>query len=235
MRKSLVNGFIMNKNKLLNFYNECMICQNTKKDCPGILKDIKNGVPPRGFHFENPNVKFLVVGKNPGHPLPKEREVYKGQNGNEMVIRHLNLEKYIDDLNGNERKIMKKSTVFHKNLFSYLSTIFNINNNEKEIYNVVAHTNLVKCSTEKEQGKLNKKTIDTCFITHFLKELDIFKPKVIIALGREVEKYLKKREEIDIPIIYLKHPSYYYRKEIEKKELNKIKNKLNSIVKDSNL
>jgi hypothetical protein len=48
------------------------------------------------------------------------------------------------------------------------------------------------------------------------------KPKILLALGREVYKYLNKKD-LKTPIIYIKHPSYYYKKNEEKEILLKIK------------
>ena len=39
---------------------------NSAMQCHSIWKDLKNGIPPRGFHFESAKIKLLVVAKNPG-------------------------------------------------------------------------------------------------------------------------------------------------------------------------
>jgi len=57
------------KTKIDEFYIFFMSCNNTSAECPGIQKDFKNGIPPRGFYYKSFPVDILVVGKNPGHPF----------------------------------------------------------------------------------------------------------------------------------------------------------------------
>lgn len=47
---------------------------------------------------------------------------------------------------------------------------------------------------------------------------------MILALGREVEKYLLKVKKISYPIAYVKHPSYHYKKELREIKINELKN-----------
>jgi hypothetical protein len=49
---------------------------------------------------------------------------------------------------------------------------------------------------------------------------------VLLALGREVYNFLNEKQikaELGKPVIYIKHPSYYYRKEQEREILEKRK------------
>ena len=214
--------------QLKQLYTGCMNCENSNKQCPEIKKNIKNGYPPRGFYFENHNVDILVVGKNPGHILENEKEnlLYKNKSKEELYKAWMDFrKKYYFSHKENK----SRSSTFHKNLYGYLEYFID----KKEIFNHVAETNLIKCSTEDERGKLHKKTIKECYNKYLINEINFFKPKVILALGREVEKYLNKRNGIDFncQIIYIKHPSYHYKKEEKAKALSKIKNQIKFAVK----
>ena len=205
-------------NKLKNLYINCMNCTI---NCNNIYKDIPNGIPPRGFYFKNIPIKILIIGKNPGHPLKNQKVVYKNKTGEDL---YLISKKYQENLYSNILLNTDKSTTFHKNIFRYISFFLDIPNDINEIYKYVAHTNLLKCSTIDEQLPLNKckEAVNTCFNTYLLNEIENMQPKILLALGREVYKYLYKKD-LKIPIIYIKHPSYYYKKNEEKEILLKIK------------
>ena len=73
-------------------YAECVNCPNSLDKCPKTMKDIKEGVIPRGFHFEDVPVKILVVGKNPGKPNPGEREKFTNISSDKLLAtRHFKI------------------------------------------------------------------------------------------------------------------------------------------------
>ena len=83
-------------------------------------------------------------------------------------------------------------------------------------------SNMVKCVPLDEKGKIrypNIWEIENC-IDNLVYELSIVKPKVVVLLGRLVEKHLKKKIiEFGYNTITIYHPSYihvYRKKEIEK-------------------
>lgn len=221
------------KDMLIEFYTRCVSCDS--KECPLSWKDYDRCIFPRGFHFESPKIKILVVGKNPGHLFKNEKRFYNGKTGKKLVEAHMEFHKLyyrclLNDMEGPEcSQFRERSNTFHKNLFRYLHHFLCVPKNK--IYTQAAHTNLVKCSTRNERVKLDSKTMNTCFKKFFLKELELFKPRVILALGREVENFLRKHsKEINIPVIYIRHPSYYYRREDEKKELDEIEEKIKQYI-----
>lgn len=59
-------------------YTECMNCEDTADQYPGGWKDIDNGLPPRGFHYELAPAQVFVGAKNPGHPLYREPYICMG-------------------------------------------------------------------------------------------------------------------------------------------------------------
>lgn len=83
-------------------------------------------------------------------------------------------------------------------------------------------SNMVKCVPLNEKGKIrypDSLEIENC-IDNLVYELSIVKPKVVVLLGRLVEKHLKKKIiELGYNTITIYHPSYihvYRKKEIEK-------------------
>ena len=83
-------------------------------------------------------------------------------------------------------------------------------------------SNMVKCVPLDKEGKIrypNSLEIENC-IENLVYELSIVKPKVVVLLGRLVEKHLKKKIiEQGYNTITIYHPSYIYvyrKKEIEK-------------------
>lgn len=83
-------------------------------------------------------------------------------------------------------------------------------------------SNMVKCVPLNEKGKIrypDSLEIENC-IDNLVYELSIVKPKLIVLLGRLVEKHLKKKiMELGYNTITIYHPSYIYvyrKKEIEK-------------------
>ena len=83
-------------------------------------------------------------------------------------------------------------------------------------------SNMVKCVPLNEDGKIrypDNLEIENC-IDNLVYELSIVKPKVVVLLGRLVEKHLKKKIiELGYNTITIYHPSYihvYRKKEIEK-------------------
>ena len=83
-------------------------------------------------------------------------------------------------------------------------------------------SNMVKCVPLNEKGKIrypDNLEIENC-IENLIYELNIVNPKVVVFLGRLVEKHLKKKiMELGYNTITIYHPSYIYvyrKKEIEK-------------------
>jgi uracil-DNA glycosylase len=208
-----------------SLYISCMNCQI---NCKGVWIDLENGIPPRGFYYRNSPVSILVVSKNPGHPLNGESMLYKGKKGKDIFYAY---RQFQNDLYRNLNNNKEQSTRFHKNMYRYLSYFLDIPNDIDEIYKQVAHTDLLKCSTRNEQAKIPEEMFDKCYKQYLLKEIELLKPRLILALGREVERFLRKKQfEHNTPIIYIKHPSYYYKKEDEKVILKCKKDEISKIL-----
>jgi hypothetical protein len=202
-----------------------MNCTNDAQQCPGIWKDIPGGVPPRGFLALTAPVDVLVVGKNPGHPFPNEPAELRGNLGPDLYVTHREmLLRYFAEV------LAKKGrSTFHTNLFRYVSYFLDVP--VSDIWTRAAFTNLVKCSTVGEQDRLAAKTMTECYRRYFERELEILQPRVLLALGREVEGYLRSHSgRYRDRVIYVKHPSYHYRKDVEAQELLAIKRALQQLL-----
>jgi hypothetical protein len=208
------------------------VCACKSEECLK-LAEIRNrpeeGSPPRGFYTEASGpVEILVVGKNPGHVLESEATLYKKSPGAETAKIHLSFSRDVffghRDFSARE----KPSTRFHSNLLVYLSEILDCD--QSDVFTRAAYTNLVKCSSaENEQAKLSQATMHICFGKHLSRELEFYKPIMILALGREVEHFLVSLQQIACPVGYLKHPSYPWASEKKSKQLSYLKSVLNGL------
>jgi hypothetical protein len=222
----------MNQQNVISLYASVCDCRSKKcEDFQEIQNSPINGSPPRGFYTTaTGQVEVMVVAKNPGHVLPSEASSYINLNGENLVKAHLDFSKKtfykINELSKDERR----STTFHSNLLSYLTEILDVE--EKLVFEKVAYTNLVKCSTNgNKQNILTTRSMDECYKNHLAREIEYFKPKVVFALGREVERYLKKFEKNgQFKVVYIKHPSYHYRKELRQGKIAEIKEKYKAFI-----
>jgi len=214
--------------QLNELYSQCVNCQATVMECPGIWKEHNRGVIPRGFYFETSPVKILAVGKNPGHPDDIEVNTYPGLHGSNLYQVFLdNSARFHSDL---EKSLDHRGDRFQKNLHRYLSDFLDVETNK--IYQHAAFTNLVKCSTPKEQVVLESKTMEECYRRYLSKEIDLLRPRVLLALGNEVEYFLlKKSWEFGIPVVKVRHPSVHYKKVEEEEILEGIKSEINQHLK----
>ncbi len=217
-----------------------MNCAYKENECPQAWKDFSAGIVPRAFSACKSNTaKILVVAKNPGHPLKGEPIYYKGKKGEDLFNAKLEW----DSERCKRIQITKDNSLkYHKNLRRYVRFFLEISNkletykeyqnkyvpdHEREISEHVAFTNLFKCSTKYEQERLKNSSFEICYRKYFMKEIKLIKPQTILALGNEVSKFLK-RKNLKVPLISIKHPSYFYSRndepdilKIKKTELKK--------------
>ncbi|MFW6116296.1 MAG: hypothetical protein ACOC6F_01085 [bacterium] len=156
---------------------------------------------------------MLAVAKNPGHPGGGEWDRYRGKSGIDLLREYRRFQEHsireVQDGRGGR---------FKRNLFEYLSSLLEVE--VRDIYGCAAYTNLVKCSSYRETGSMEVSTKETCYETYLKDEIRLFAPKVLLALGHEVENFLHDHEWKwpMPPIIYIRHPSVYYPKD-EKEEI----------------
>lgn len=214
--------------KTSEFYASVCGCSNTSAECPGIINSRVTGWIPRGFlTAASPPVKLFAVCKNPGHPLHDEAAMYSGKSAAEVATIHLRYASRTFNGGSDHLRGAKASTRFHKNLVRYLAFFLDLP--AEAVFQHVLYTNLVKCSTVGERDQLQPKTMNECFTRHLLREIAYFQPKVLLAFGREVERFLIETREQGrhtLPVVYIKHPSYFYGKNIEHEVLGKLKNQI---------
>lgn len=215
--------------EILKLYESIVACSNTSAHCPNTINDKTAGIPPRGFYTESKagTVQILIVGKNPGHILDGESELYRDKSPEEIAKEHLRwgarcFHDYTSfDANG------RRSLTFHKNILSYFSYFLDVP--KEQVFEHCALTDIVKCQTQGEQDRLQPVTIQECFKKHFLRELAVLQPKVIVALGNEAYDYLNQ-ESLKLlhmlPLVKIKHPSYHYRKDLRESVLASLKQEI---------
>lgn len=214
---------------MIEFYEKVVSCPNTPTDCPNIINSIERDYPPRGFMSGGKpgDIDIMIVGKNPGHIVENEKGAYSGKSPREIAEGMFRNPIWtIPAQSGTDAK----SYTFHRNLVRYICFFLDIN--EDEVFRRCVYTNLVKCSTITERERLKTKTIGECFVNHLRYEIILWKPKVLLALGREVYSFLNSsqiKEKHGRPVIYIKHPSYYYRKEKEREILEEIKTEIRRV------
>ena len=218
--------------RLHALYQECVNCSNTEEMCLGIRRDIKKGYFPRGFYFEETPVDVLIVAKNPGQPDQDKIDKFGSLSG----------EKLYKTLRADQEHFFQAKNwgppddPFYRNLSKYLSWILGVEVNE--IFARASFTNLVKCSSidnNKDRDMtddLYEKTMENCFHRYLKHEVAFLAPKVILALGREVEKFLLRKSwrHLGVPVLYLKHPSYPLKRTDEPSTLNGIKEEINYFI-----
>jgi len=230
-------------NKIRSFYIDVMNCAYKENECPHAWKDFSAGVVPRAFSACKSNTaKILVVAKNPGHPLEGETIYYKGKKGGDLLKAK---EEWDSERCKRIQTTNDKSLKYHKNLRRYLRYFLELSKkletyeeyqnryvqaHEKEISVHVAFTNLFKCSTKCEQERIKNSSFDICYRKYFMQEIELIKPQTILVLGGEVSKFLKKKQ-LKVPLISIKHPSYFYRKNDESDILRMKKTELTNILK----
>ena len=215
-------GFCEIPDGFLDFYQSVCACPCSSQECPKIINQAAQGYPPRGFYTRGTegSVKILIVGKNPGHPLEEERALYCQKSSREIAEAQWHL---IDQVfkNCHSPEMRKnRSMTFHRNLLRYFSYFLDLP--PDEVFRYCAYTNLVKCQSIGEQDKLEKPAIDNCLDRHFQREYQRYRPSILVALGNEVFQALS-RAKLQVPLIKLKHPSYFYSKLKEPATLQQLK------------
>lgn len=184
----------------------------------GALIDVNNAWVPRIMvgARKGISVRLIVIGKNPGHPVPEEALLYR----HAISVARSPQEKaqllfdamvkwgekcHIESIPG-------RQGIYHRRLMAFLRETLGAKNNEEVLDNVY-FTELMKCSTpEDEQARLKASTVRKCIGNWLLKELDILPNVPILALGRESELFLRRiSKEIDARTVYLSHPSWPFK------------------------
>jgi uracil-DNA glycosylase len=147
--------------------------------CESIVNNRVNGIIPRWIGGEIENPALMVVGLNPGKCDTTERFLYKEfvQNDANLIVRFTN--HCLLDPGGQKNNYLNKLTELFKDIFGK-------NNFMKKIY----ISNVAKCESQ-INGVVSPETKKHCYEKFLKEEIELLKPKVILALGKEVYQFLK--------------------------------------------
>ena len=224
----MTGGPLTIRPEVLALYSQTVGCQNTIAQCPGIVRDLARGIPPRGFYTEAApgEVQLLLVAKSPGHVIRGETGLYENGSPEDITRAHFAWARRCFFESESFDAESRRSLVFHRNILRYVSFFLDVP--EAEVFRHCAYTNLVKCQTLGEQDLLAPSTMRECFSQHFTREVGHFGPRALIALGREPFEFLKRANGQlgGIPVLYVRHPSYHYANEKRDAVLAQLKNEV---------
>jgi uracil-DNA glycosylase len=164
--------------------------------CSDIIRDGNSNIP-RGFYTEaqlGDPIDLMVVGINPGQAMDSEQGIYSGLSPRKQATTHL-------DFAGLSFEPPYGKTFF-KRLAKWLSYVLGVS--EKAVFKRVVYTNMVKCSTPHNKRPIWETRL-TCYQHHLSREIDVWKPRMVVALGPECGKYLAS---LGIKFEFLPHPSH---------------------------
>lgn len=176
------------KEEIESFYKSVMTCDNSLENCPCIVKN--KACPPRGFYYNEPS-DILVVGINPGKMIHEvEREKFENAIPEDIVkIQTEVVKQYFEEK-------LEKQSGFHYYLLKAMEIVFN------KTFHQYNFTNIVKCQTTIRWSKLDRvaklKLLENCFNKHFINELNILKPKLIIVYGKGIFDFLNSNIPIKV-------------------------------------
>jgi uracil-DNA glycosylase len=181
--------------KLLELYESVISCP---KHCNGIVRDSHTNVPRGFFTLAQPGdeIDLLVVAQNPGQPMSRggEANLYRSLQARAGANTHLEFvgRCFFTD----------EGKTFHKRLVEWLAELFNVNH--LLVFHRVVYTNAVKCTTA-ENRVPTRVTVQTCVALHLKREIQLWKPTLVVGLGRATQTFLRKCGIQHEP---LPHPSH---------------------------
>lgn len=171
--------------ELIDLYSSVTTCAMR---CSGIQNDPVNGIMGRSFYCldESVGIDILLVSKNPGISDPRENALYSPLSGRDRVRAH---EDFVRArFLGSNHVIASR---YHANIINWVSVILDIPAEHDAVFSRVAMTALVKChSANLKTDSLPDSTKDTCVGTFLYREIQLVKPKFLLALGGEAFEYL---------------------------------------------
>ncbi len=91
---------------------------------------------------------------------------------------------------------------FFKRLAKWLTYVLDVS--EEAVFDRVVYTNAVKCTTQNNKRPSWDPAL-TCHLHHLSKEIDVWNPKLVVALGNSSSEYLAG---LGISFEFLPHPSH---------------------------
>jgi uracil-DNA glycosylase len=192
--------------ELIDLYSNVTTCAMR---CCGIQNDPANGIMGRSFYCpdESMGIDILLVSKNPGISDPRENALYSPLNGRDRVRAH---EDFVRARFLGSNHII--TSRYHANIINWVSVILDVPAEHDAVFSRVAMTALVKChSANLKTDSLPDATKDTCVNAFLYREIQLLKPKFLLALGGEAFEYLVRPSVVArhrLPVGRLYHPSW---------------------------
>jgi len=189
----------------IDLYQQVVLCPLR---CAGITNDPDAGRIPRSFYWggDGSGVKLLLVSKNPGTAPPHELEAYRGHPRTAWAEVHYGLTQDVF------RGAKSVGTGYHVNLVRRVAAILGCEATAEAVFSQTAMTALVKCeSSGAKTDKIPDDTLNACSMRFLYRELDLFKPVFLLALGSEVYRFLTRPDVAlrhGLPVGELYHPSW---------------------------
>lgn len=203
--------------RLAAFYVSVTACTDSDK-CPAITNCPPRGDWPRGWYTEaSLPIRVLVVLENPGPSTAEEKQIGASlqlpealaARSFEMTMRTMQA-----IMSAPPRSLSEvprqtggpyRITRAHRGLIYILSEILGVD--AEDVYKSAAHTNAVKCSgnTGLRNSENGKRTLIHCGNKFLRDEIQIYNPKILLALSRDSESALQQLG-LTIPIAFVPHP-----------------------------
>ncbi len=195
------------------FYGEIVQCSER---CKGIVRDKHTSIP-RGFFTEavpGDSVTLMLVAGNPGQPMHRngEHKLYKGLSGVQAATKHFKFARRCFLGPCGKR--------FHRNTVAWMMELLHVD--KDEVFKHVVYTNVVKCTTPKDRCP-TRNVVVTCGRLHLAREIRLWRPRIVIALGKRVRKFLTC---LNVEHKYLPHPAHREGADYHKPYLVQIREKL---------
>jgi DNA polymerase len=191
---------------LIDLYASVTTCS---RQCPGVENDPVNGIMGRSFYClnESAGIDILLVSKNPGISDPRENALYAPLSGHDRVMAH---EDFVQARFLGTNHII--TSRYHANIINWVSVILDVPAEHDAVFSRVAMTALVKChSANLKTDSLPEITKTACATNFLYREIELLKPKFLLALGGEAFDYLVSpgvKAKHCLPVGKLYHPSW---------------------------
>jgi uracil-DNA glycosylase len=167
------------------------------------------GIMGRSFYcpFDVSEISLLLVSKNPGISDPRENRIYAPLTDRERVKAH---EDFV------RNRFLGTNTIitsrYHEHILQWIAIVLAVEPTHDAIFHRTAMTALVKCHSQQDKTKtLPKSTKNICSDAFLYSEINIIRPKFLIAVGDEAYKYLNQSDiqsRHKLPVERLHHPSW---------------------------
>lgn len=173
-------------NDAMELYREITCCP---LQCDGIVNDRRKGIIPRSFYWRGhpSNVSLLIVSKNPANAPEWERNRYRQTPKDELAEVHLDFAHNVFE------GVESVPSRYHYNLINRVAGVLGVGSSPASVFSHAAMTALAKCqSIGDKTARIPDETLKTCSVRYLYREIELFRPVYILALGKEVHEFLRR-------------------------------------------